>query len=216
MIIHHHLGLGDHFICNGIVNYISKDKKIYLICKQHNLPTVASLYQNNQNVSVIGINGDNELLESKIISQQLQQPILYVGFNNCKIHNWDRSFYEQLNIDFIERYRFFQVPHPLPEQLIVPNHKFIFVHNQSSDQKYNLQISTDLPQIIAHKEDTNNLLSYINLIQAADEIHCINSSLFHLVDSLTCVTKKIYYHDVRQHPYTFDISPKWTIINYDN
>ena len=33
VVIHHHLGLGDHIICNGLINQMSVSKKIYLICK---------------------------------------------------------------------------------------------------------------------------------------------------------------------------------------
>ena len=33
-ILHHHLGLGDHFVFNGMVNYISKQyDKIYIPAK---------------------------------------------------------------------------------------------------------------------------------------------------------------------------------------
>ena len=33
-ILHHHLGLGDSIVCNGMINYLSKDfEKIYLPVK---------------------------------------------------------------------------------------------------------------------------------------------------------------------------------------
>lgn len=217
MIIHHHLGLGDHFVCNGLVNYLSRKQSVHLICKQHNKPTVSSLYSENDNVTIIPIQGNNELLESYNYSQQNKLPILYVGFNKCDPQNWDQSFYKQLNINFLERYRFFKLPRKLPPQISIPNEKFIFVHNTSSDGQFVLNIESPLHQFIASKNDGNNLLSYIQIIQEAEEIHCINSSLFHLIDSLPCVTNKLYYHNVRPHPCNFQISYKWEIVNnYDN
>ena len=27
ILVHHHLGLGDHIICNGLINYLSEQKK---------------------------------------------------------------------------------------------------------------------------------------------------------------------------------------------
>lgn len=215
MIIHHHLGLGDHFVCNGLVNYLSRKQSIHLICKQHNTPTVSSLYNENHNVNVVPISGNNELLESFQYSKKHKIPILHVGFDKCDPNNWDKSFYQQLNIDFIERYRFFKLPRQLPPQITVPNKPFIFVHNTSSDGQFNLNISSELNRFIATKQDGNNLLSYIQIIQAAEEIHCINSSLFHLIDSLPCTTNKMYYHNVRSHPCNFQVSYKWEIINYD-
>lgn len=215
MIIHHHLGLGDHFVCNGLVNYLSRTQSIHLICKQHNTPTVLSLYNENHNVQVVSIPGHNELLESFLYSKEHKLPILHVGFDKCDANNWDKSFYQQLNIDFIERYRFFKIPRQLPSQIPIPNQPFIFIHNTSSDESFNLDISSPLNRFIATKQDGNNLLSYIQIIQKAEEIHCINSSLFHLIDSLPCTTNKLYYHDIRSHPCHFDISYKWRIINYD-
>ena len=29
LVVYHHLGLGDHLICNGLVNYLSLDFKKY-------------------------------------------------------------------------------------------------------------------------------------------------------------------------------------------
>lgn len=213
MIIHHHLGLGDHFICNGLVNYLSKKDKHTLICKKHNLPTVSSLYSENENITILPIQTNNELFETYDYSQRHKIPILYVGFNKCDPKNWDKSFYKQLNIDFIERYRFFKLPRKLPEQVNVPKEKFIFIHNCCSEGSFSLNIESSLFRFVAKKEDTNNLLSYIDIIQNAEEIHCINSSLFHLIDSLPCITNKMYYHNVRSHPCNFEISYKWTIIN---
>ena len=41
--IHHHLGLGDHLICNGMVRYVAKNydfKNIALVVKKCNLNNV--------------------------------------------------------------------------------------------------------------------------------------------------------------------------------
>jgi hypothetical protein len=213
MILHHHLGLGDHFVCNGLVNYISRNHKIDLITKKHNCPTVSSLYCENSNVNIYPIDGINEITESSIYAKESNQDILYVGFNYCDPNSWDRSFYKQLNIDFIERYRFFKLPRTLPEQVKAPDKPFIFIHNESSDGLHHLNIKSEINnRFYVKKIDTNNLLGYINLITKAEEIHCINSSLFHLIDSLPCITNKLYYYNVRNHPCSFDVSYKWTRI----
>ena len=216
MIIHHHLGLGDHFVCNGLVNYFSKLEKIDLICKKRNEPTVKTLYQDNNNVIVVPIPAQNELLESYNYSISKNQKILKIGFDKCDIKNWDRSFYSQVGLDFIERYRLFRLPKELPTQINTNYKKFIFVHNESSDGKFSLNIESSLPQFILTKDLTNNIFGFINILRQASEIHCIDSSIFHLVDSMPCVTNHLYYHNIRKNVTSFQISSKWTIINYDN
>jgi hypothetical protein len=218
MIIHHHLGLGDHFVCNGLVNFIAKHNTdcIDLICKKHNFPTVECLYSENNKINVIPIeyNG-NELEAVDEYALSHNKTILRIGFQYCDSNNWDKSFYKQVGIDFIERYRFFKLPRSRSNPVLQsPSHKYIFIHNQSSDGLFDLTLQSDLPKIYVKKEDTNNLLSYIDLIQNAEEIHCINSSLFHLIDSIPNITNNLYYHNVRKHPCHFQVSPKWSIVEY--
>ena len=220
-LIHHHLGLGDHFVCNGIVNYISKitEAHISVICKQQNYVTVCCLYSEDKNISIIPIDTDCEDQIQQVNRYAIENDfrLLRFGFGDDHIDPkaWDMSFYKELGIDFIERYRSFKLPKMPPETLLpVPSHKYIFVHDESSEGKYDLKILSNLPQICVNKTDTDNILAYIGLIQNAEEIHCVNSSLFHLVDSMSNITKKLYYHDIRLHPYSFQVSARWAIIGY--
>ena len=46
--LHHHLGLGDHIVCTGLVRKIVSDNKgrcVTLAVKHHNLKSVKSLYR---------------------------------------------------------------------------------------------------------------------------------------------------------------------------
>ena len=40
ILLHHHLGLGDHIICNGLVRFLSINTKIDLFCKDQNLNNI--------------------------------------------------------------------------------------------------------------------------------------------------------------------------------
>ena len=42
----------------------------------------------------------------------------------------------------------------------------------------------------------NSLIDWADVIKNAKEIHCIDSSIIHLADSLDLTTEKLYYHDV--------------------
>jgi len=42
---------------------------------------------------------------------------------------------------------------------------------------------------------TKNLLDWVKVIKNAEEIHCVDSAVMHLVDSLECRSQKLSYHD---------------------
>lgn len=216
IILYHHLGLGDHFVCNGLVHYVSKQyDSIYLPCKTSNYPTVKYLYSESPKVKVFKIDKD-EFFEVKSFSSLMNLKILMVGFEKCDIKNWDKSFYSQLNINFNERYNSFYLPKNNPDKVLDPvKEEYILVHNQSSVCKYDLKIDTNLKVIEIENGISDNLFYYIDTIYNAKEIHCINSSVFHLIDSLSDLKGKLFYHDIRRTDESkFEVSSKWKIVAY--
>jgi len=216
MVLYHHLGLGDHFVCNGLVHQMStQHDTIYLPCKTANYPTVEYLYSESPKIKVFKIDKD-EFAEIGAFASLLDIMIMMVGFQNCDVKNWDRSFYKQLNIDFSERYNSFYLPKQKPSPILEPpSEDYILVHDEASVCKYNLDIDSNLKIVKIENGITNNLFSYINLIYNAKEIHCINSSVFHLIDSLKGITDKLFYHDIRRTDNSeFKLSEKWKVITY--
>lgn len=220
IIAHHHLVLGDHFVCNGLVNHLcEKYDKIYLPSKTRNLDTVEYLYCENDKVVVFPIYSD-EYTEVEAFSNQNALPILKVGFEHTDPTNWDKSFYSQLNIPFEYRYTKFAIPVKQPiTPHDIPDKKYILVHNQSSESVYELAIETNPFQhqvvYIFREDNYPNLLSFLPLIFRASQIHCINSSVFHLIDSLILPPNiELYYHDIRKDSTSFEISTKWKQIHY--
>lgn len=218
VVLYHHLGLGDHFICNGLVHKFAEDyDKIYLPCKQHNYDTVEYLYSESPKVEVVSISG-NEYEQVYNLGLSLDIPVLTVGFENCSHGvDWDISFYRQVNIDYSERYNSFKMPQKSPEFVIdVPDEPFILVHDVSSVAQYNLNVDTKYKIVKFEKGVSSNLFSYIDLIRNAIEIHCIDSSVYHLIDSLTDITDKLFYHHVRNaHSQKTRLLSKWEEVYYD-
>ena len=220
VVLHHHLGLGDHIICNGLVNQISLLKKIYLICKLQNYKNVKYLYKNNHKVKVIPLpktitrSIKSEKKFSKILSLCLFSKITYVGFQQEEGDYFDELFYKQVNVDFKHRYTSFYVPNDSENMIIIPNAKFRLIHKESSLGNYDLKIkSDDLIDIFVTKELGKNIFSYMELIKNAQEIHCIDSSFIHLVDSLP-LSNNLFFHNVRKDKYKFKFNNKWEAINY--
>ena len=204
IIVHHHLGLGDHFICNGLVNHLCLQyEKVYLACKKHNFPTVDHLYSNNNQVEVFKI--EQEPQDIFDFSQTKNVPILHVGFQHCDLKSFESSFYKQLGLDPAIQYSGFKLPTnqdkswDLYKQVVNQlGDKYIFVHDHSSQQHFPLQIQSQLPKYIVEKSQTDNVLDYVHVMRQAQEIHVINSSIQALVWPLLMqgyLSNMIYFHD---------------------
>jgi hypothetical protein len=220
VVIHHHLGLGDHIICNGLINQMSISKKIYLICKLQYYKNIKYLYQNNNNVKIIPLTKvmtksiKSEKIFSKIVSLCFFTKIKYIGFRQEEGDYFDKLFYKQADIDFKHRYMSFYVPNDSENMILVPDSKFRLIHKESSLGNYDLKIkSDDLINIFVTKDLGRNIFSYINLIKNAQEIHCVDSSFIHLVDSFK-LSNSLYFHNVRKDKYKFNFNNKWKAVDY--
>ena len=64
LYIHHHLGLGDHFDCNGMVRYILEKtpfEEVRVFCKDINFSLVKEMYEDNKNIEVISLKSNPDL-----------------------------------------------------------------------------------------------------------------------------------------------------------
>jgi hypothetical protein len=216
-VIHHHLGLGDHFVCNGLVNYVLDDcDLVYIPAKRRNYNTVRCLYSDEDRVQVFIV--DDEARDVDAFGVMANCEIVRVGFEHCDRDCFDVSFYRQLKIPFESRYIRFRLPQTIPDEtkvydLFAKHEDYCLVHRECSGGIYHLKIDTELPLVYIEKgtDPYNNLLNYRRLIQQAREIHCINSSVFHLVDSIS-PQAKLFYHDVRKR--NFSIRRCWKIVEY--
>ena len=76
IVIHHHLGLGDIIICNGLVNYLSNQfEKIILPIHENYYEQVCYLYSENPKIEIIRIQN-----QSEIYTRFKNDQILRVGF----------------------------------------------------------------------------------------------------------------------------------------
>ena len=62
--IYHHLGLGDHIICNGIVRHYNEIfKSVTVFCKPHNFTNVEYMYRDNGSIIILPIGEDSDIVE---------------------------------------------------------------------------------------------------------------------------------------------------------
>lgn len=193
-LIHHHLGLGDHIVCNALVRKIYSDfHNIVLAVKKHNLESVKALYKNT-NISFLPVSSDQE-----VENNYKYYKVFRIGFEKCT-KGWEKSFYDQFNLDYSIRYSNFFLPrdkdreNSLFEQVNPPS-QFALCNIKSSQKSYDFKIETSLP-IVYMSNLTNNIFDWTLMIEKASEIHMIDSAPFQLVKQLNLNTEKIFY-DIR-------------------
>ena len=149
--------------------------------------------------------------------------------------NFDRQFYEEANLLYRKRYEDFHLPKEIPnvdkvyDELVGDADEYIILHKNSSlrdDYPVELwswrqgKFNKNIKIVEIKKGQTSNMLSYMKVIENAKEIHCVDSSFFCLVDSVSSKLKgKLFYHDMRVNSHVqvhcnFSI-PKWNIMSYD-
>lgn len=207
IVLYHHLGLGDHLTCNGLVHALAeRHRTIYLVCKEKNQKTVRHLYHDFKNIIVVPISKEPDSVVD--FSQKINTSILRVGFEYVNPSKFERSFYEQVGVPFEAKDAKFVFPSnmtgskTLYDKVVSDIGKdYAFIHDESSSGKYTLSIDTQLPKFTVKMSDTDDILDYVDLICNASEIHVINSGVYHLIPPLLkqgrIKTNKIFYHDCR-------------------
>jgi len=109
LYIYHHLGLGDHIVCNGIVNfYAEKYDRIFLFSKTHNLKNVAYLYRDNSKIKLIHF--ENDIGVKQFLRMNSGVNSLVVGITRQFFHDldvakiydtFDDGFYKVAKIRFL-------------------------------------------------------------------------------------------------------------------
>src|SRR4051812_16786092 len=92
--VYHHLGLGDHIICNGLVRELCKSYDgVYCFVKNCNLNSVVFMYRDEPKIELIGVEDDWEV-PRKIRDDK---DLIKIGFEHLhtRNYNFDVSFYDQ-------------------------------------------------------------------------------------------------------------------------
>src|SRR5579871_3505406 len=199
LVVWHHPGLGDHLICNGLVNYLAdQHDRIFLPCKPQYLDTVRCLYAEQPKVEPFAVARWPDDVEDA--ARKHGCDILRVGHERTNPNRFDASFYRQLNIPFEVRYTRFALPQRIPHEeelfeCLAPGGDYCLVHAECSSGVYTLDIPGALPRVRIERstDPFGNLLAYRMLMTKAAEIHCINSSAIHLVDGVP-TRARLFYH----------------------
>tara|TARA_R110002096_G_scaffold121955_3_gene263958 strand:+ start:841 stop:1578 length:738 start_codon:yes stop_codon:yes gene_type:complete len=210
LIIHHHAGLGDHFMCNGVVNYIVDSTDFdyyYVLTKERNYKTVSEMYSYSDKIRTLAFSDE---IEDTI---QHRLPVngryIQIGFGyleNYMRENPDKdfsyAFYDQFDLPFSDKWDRFKIQrneieeNKIYEQLVGDDEEYIFVHDVSSVGKYDLNIDSKLKIIKPKLGITNNTTHFLKVIENAKEVHCLDSSFISMID-LELTRENLFAHNVK-------------------
>ncbi len=230
LILHHHLGLGDHLTCNGLVNYLTEIfNEIYLPVFEKNYNIINFLYKSNKKVKLFIIKPEYEEKEILDFSQDNKLEILRVGFE--KLQNpIQESFYNQLGLSYKISSDYFKLDYDAKKNNELENHlkdyyecntDYSVAHIEGSNtnfEKTNLKINSLENLILVEKKSDkfNNIFYYLDIFQNAKEVHCINSSFFNLAERIP-TNGKLFFHDLKKEKSvknTTSFLKDWKIVDY--
>ena len=202
--IYHHLGLGDHIICNGLVRtLIDKNQEYKMFVKSHNLTTVTFMYSDLKNLSFLV--GDDVYANDFIRGNNLKKDDLIIAgfYNHPRAKEFDDGFYLQNDVPFENRWEKFHCNRNLDKEMDifkkydVKENNYVFLHDDLSrnfeiDRKHIM--NKDLKIISPIKGLTENVFDYSYLMQNSIESHFIDSSFKLIFDSLKLRNDNLFYH----------------------
>lgn len=218
MYIYHHLGLGDHVSCHGIVRHFCEiEESVGLFVKQHNYENVKYMFNDLTNLELIPLYDDNDV--NDFININKLKNILRVGncvggdSSKCKWQNFEEDFYLMAGLPVEYKTKKFFINRNLEKEIKLFNslnlkkNEYIFVH----DGNVNLK---KLPQNIEHvKPVSHGLFDWMYVIENAKEIHCIDSSFICLVDCMNIDNIPLFNHRyIKNYPENIKLftNKNWT------
>ena len=198
------LGMGDQFICSGIIRHWIKHKnfsKIDVITRTYQYDTIKQLYADNKKINVVAILEQDEWRSRWTKIYEKNTRILRVGTYDNSGDKFDVVFYKSFGLDIEDKWKHFKINRDEKrEQECFDEYvkgEYIFVHDQSSIGNHELNIKTNL-QIIKPTDFKYGPFDFLKIIENAKEIHCVDSCFLSLIDLLQISGHK-YFHTIKDN-----------------
>lgn len=194
LFVRGHLGLGDAFIMNALTRALAaKHEAIILPIKHCNISTAQLLWSDVTNLTLTAVKDDAEAdsLAASFSGQKLMLGFYGKGFNDGR-PGWDKIFYEQAGVPFTDRWDKFKIGTRPPN-----NHKtvqpFALIH-EDIERGFIIPNSRkpDMPTVTIWP--SGSLLDFLWMLENAEELHLIDSSVACLADSIATKAKKLVLH----------------------
>lgn len=211
ILLYHHLGLGDHFMCHGIVReYCKKYSQVTIFCYPHNYLTVSFMYRDVLNLTIIK---SDDSAAKELISKNASHPqvskydeVKILGFQNLDKNTGiplEWQFYQLAGVPIDKKWSSFFIDRDFKKEQdifekITPKTDYVFIHDDAK-RGYSIKrglISKNYIQLTPVRSLTENIIDYCMVIEKAKEVHVIDSSFMFLIDCLPYHNpdQKLYVH----------------------
>jgi hypothetical protein len=202
LFLQHHLGLGDHLLCNGLYRHLAKQHgRIYVVAKTHNSEALKKMLCDVPNIKILSVESSRaDPVQKRLggVARRLNLPTLGIGFYGKDFFlpeeaiRFDEQFYRQAGVPFEERWASFQFcrdekrERDLMGSFGFAPKEYIFIHEDTSrgfliDRS---RITSRLPVVEARKGPGVGFFDYARIIENAAEVHCIESSFAALIEGM--------------------------------
>lgn len=208
-------GLGDAIVAAGLASWMARHvEKVFVPCRAHQWHSIDWMYRRIPNIYVLRRDREKpdfpnsylcHLLDAQLCKSFLDYP-LRTG------EPWFRACYSQYQLEYETRFKFWPTvdPGPRAEKLyhkLTGGKPYMIIHNTSTERLvYDIDILqgrspgeiSHMEQIFIDPKQSNNLFDWLRILEQANEIHVIDSSIFRLCEQLACqLTGTVYFHNVR-------------------
>ena len=216
IFIYHHLGLGDHFHCNGVVRFLLKkkykNKQVNLFAKKKYKKMIEFMYRDLENLKIIPVSNNEKLEFQNIKSIVKKDDILEkIGFdyfeqNKDSKKTIDMIFYKQYKINYSNKKKltYWKRDKKLEDKLfkkLIKSSNYIFIHD---DPKRNFYIPN--PKSISKYQIIRNsykyqIFDYSKILENAKEVHVMESSIRCMMEHLNTNKVKLYLYNFTNGPW---------------
>lgn len=211
VLLYHHLPLGDHIICHGIVReYCKKYEKVAIFSLPHNFQSVSFMYRDLKNLTII--KGEDVFARRFIFLNTFKlgrfkyDRIKLVGFQYLDLYSgvsFEKQFYHIAGVNFTKKWDSFFVERDFEREWalfkqVSLKKDYVFLHEDVTRNfiVYREKIKKNYAIFVPDRKLTENIFDYCTIIERAKEIHVIDSSFMFLIDCLDYKNpnQKLYVH----------------------
>jgi hypothetical protein len=229
------MSLGDSFVLSGMTHYYAdRCEELHYPCEHRYFKTLKTFFQDFSNIIVVPMlpfeHGEYQYVDQHKLSRIVRKRMYATYINDVHVGPlWDMQLYQMYDLPFAVRYTHFRTPKYVEGaeelyQKLSGGEPYILIHRSTSHHPSGIPIdipgfraANNLPNykvIEINDGITDNMMHYLKLIENAEEIHCVSSSFFCLVDGMYDKSKaKLFFHDVRATT-MMSVNPSWTVVNY--
>lgn len=216
-----HMGLGDAIACAAIAVKLSLKDEVTVPCWTKNEVSVKSLFVSHPNIKVLPMDNDCWIQDKSAIRSRPNPKTVLLGVYNREDRqkpeeDFVQWFYRQAGMDISEKEKYCPIKeasfHIKQESAGLRN--YISLYHQDDERRFYIGhgfINCENEWPVTRVEGVS-ILSYRELIETADYIHCIDSSFIHLVEAIKTNAVRVYHKYARPNSTDFKYLKGWEVI----